>query len=217
MPGLDLDPLRILAFLLAMVVGVTFHELMHAVAANYLGDPTGKYMGRITLNPIKHFDALGAFLLFIMAIYGFGFTYGKPVQVNPRNLRPDPQKGMAIVAAAGPFANLVIAIISGLALRFIIVSPFALAVPSTLIMILSVMLTVNLLLLFFNLIPIPPLDGYKILQLFFTPRMYYELSRFEQYGPMLLLLLLFIPGGANLLFGVIRPPMQALTQLIVGG
>lgn len=210
----NLDPIRIFSFLLAMVVGVTFHEMMHAVASNYLGDPTGKNQGRITLNPLSHFDAFGAILLVIMALYGFGFTYGKPVPVQPRYLKPDPVKGMAIVAAAGPFANLLLAIFFGIVLRLIDISPVT--IPFQAAVVLNTMIIVNLLLLFFNLIPIPPLDGYKIVQIFFSPRMHYELSRFEQYGPMLLLLLLFIPGGASLLFGVINPPMSALYRIIVG-
>jgi Zn-dependent protease len=149
--------------ILILIFSVVLHEVSHGYVANYLGDPTARLAGRLTLNPIKHLDMMGSIIIPVILIFtnaGFVFGWAKPVPYNPYNLRKGGKWAEAIVAGAGPASNFVIAIIFGLLMRFGIVFGFATA---PFIQIAGMIVFVNIMLGVFNLIPVPPLDGSKVL------------------------------------------------------
>lgn len=153
-------------FLIAILIfSVVIHEVSHGVTANYLGDPTAKYAGRLTLNPIKHLDFFGFVILPLITLYFWGFPVGaaKPVPYNPYNLR-NQKYGSAIVGAAGPGSNLLIAFIFGLILRYMPAQIIEYFPAITIVF--SMIIFLNLLLAVFNLLPIPPLDGSKVFFIF---------------------------------------------------
>ena len=213
------DPIQIVFFLLALVISISIHEFSHAWSAYELGDPTARNLGRLTLNPIKHFDPLGGLMIVFMAMSGWGIGWGKPVPVNPYNLRTDPRVGMGLTSAAGPFSNLVLATLSAIPLRL------GWSLPGLLDAFLWTMVFTNVGLAIFNLIPLPPLDGFNVVQgliATFRTRWAYEwgdkLDRLAPFGPVLLLALLSLGWftGLNLLARIMGPPMQALLGLILG-
>jgi Zn-dependent protease len=195
-----------------LLVAFPIHELAHAVTAVQLGDETPRRMGRLTLNPLAHLDLLGSILL-IFARFG----WAKPVQVNPYNLRGDPHVSMAIVAGAGPVSNLLMAIVAAIPFRLGLVSlsdPRSIgALPSPAGFLIT-FITINLLLMLFNLIPIAPLDGSKILR-GFAPRSWDGVfMQLEQWGPFLLMALIFL--GRGLLGLILGGPMSFLFGALVG-
>lgn len=213
------DPLQMVFFLLALVVSISIHEFSHAWSAYELGDATARNQGRLTLNPIVHFDPLGALMILFMAFSGFGIGWGKPVPVNPYNLRTNPRVGMGLTSVAGPFSNLVLAALFAIPLRL------GWAMPSVLATFVWTMVITNVGLAVFNLIPLPPLDGFNVLQgllATFRTRWAYEwgstLDRLAPYGPVLLLALLSLGwfAGFNLLGRIMGPPMDALLGLLLG-
>lgn len=147
------NPLMFLGFLLALLIAITIHEFAHAWTANFYGDPTSKLMGRLSLNPFVHLDIMGTLFLLLA-----GFGWGKPVMVNPRNFK-NPKLDHLTVALAGPMSNLLLAIFLGLIYRLMVL-------PTILQELIFLVIFFNLVLMIFNLIPIPPLDGSKILTLF---------------------------------------------------
>jgi Zn-dependent protease len=188
-----------------LLVALPVHELAHAVTAVQLGDDTPRRMGRLTLNPLAHLDVLGSILIFFA-----GFGWAKPVQVNPYNLRTGPSMGMAVVSAAGPLSNLVLAALAALPLRLGLLDgagSFARGVAVDFIFI-------NLVLLLFNLIPIAPLDGSKILRAFAPPQWDRLFMQLDQWGPFLLMALLFL--GRGLLGTLIGGPATAIFRVLVG-
>lgn len=206
-------------FLVALVVSISIHEFSHAWSAYELGDPTARNRGRLTLNPLVHFDPIGALMILFMAFSGWGIGWGKPVPVNPYNLRGNPRVGMGLTAAAGPFSNLVLAALCAVPLRL------AGSLPGLLESLLWTMVFTNVTLAIFNLIPLPPLDGFNVLQGLlgtFRTRWAHEwgamLDRLAPYGPVLLLGLLSLGwfAGVNLLGRIMGPPTQALLQLLLG-
>lgn len=185
--------------LLAFVLCITVHEFAHAISAYRLGDPTPKRQGRVSLNPLDHLDPLGTLMVILMVLTGArGIGWGKAVQVNPANF-DHPRRDTMLVAAAGPFSNLVFAVVIAVAMRL-----FAQSMTPSLEEFLIFMVYMNVALMFFNLIPIAPLDGSKILVgLLPADSAYrYELTMFR-FGPILLLLLVFVvPGVLSLLVGI---------------
>jgi Zn-dependent protease len=213
------NPIEIVYFLLALVVSISIHEFSHAWSAYELGDPTARNLGRLTLNPIAHFDPIGAMMIVFMAISGFGIGWGKPVPVNPANLRTHPRLGMGLTSAAGPFSNIVLGTVCAIPFRL------HLGMPAVLSNFLLVMVYTNIGLAIFNLIPLPPLDGFGVLQgllATFRTRWAYEwgntLDRMAVYGPILLLVLLSLGWFTPLspLTWLMNGPVQAMLRLILG-
>lgn len=194
--------------LVILIFSAVIHEVSHGTAANYLGDSTAKYAGRLTLNPLKHLDFFGSFLLpllMLIATRGQGpiFGWAKPVPINPYNLR-DQKYGSAKVAAAGPGANFAIALFFGLALRFF---PAISVVPGLDLMF-SYIVYINLLLAIFNLLPLPPLDGSHVLFTFLPPGSENIKMFLNQFGLFILLFVIFflfnwVALFINLIFALI--------------
>ena len=183
-----------LFLIVVLILSIMIHEIAHGAVANYLGDPTAKYAGRLTLNPLKHIDPIGSIILpLFLIIMGSSFLIGwaKPVPVNPYNLR-DKKWGSVKVSLAGPAVNFAIAVIFGLLLRFF---P-ALIVSLNLFPMFAYIVFINLLLAVFNLLPIPPLDGSHILFGFLPPSMQGIKTFLNQFGIVLLLFVVFFlfPG-----------------------
>jgi len=219
---LDPDTLIPVAIAVAimLLVGFPVHEFSHALAAYRLGDGTAKLFGRLTLNPIAHFDPLGGILLaitFIGSAGQFGFGWAKPTPVNTANLQGG-HRGEAIVAAAGPISNLIMAIIVALPLRYIANNPELLTqIPFIVIQIMDSFVWINLILMVFNLFPIPPLDGSKVLFAFLPPRIAWQYRPvLEQYGFILLILVFFIPPGDSIGGRILSPILNGLYSFLVG-
>ena len=205
-----------------LLVGLPVHEFSHALAAYRLGDGTAKLFGRLTLNPIAHFDPVGGTLLALTFIGSaaaggaFGFGWAKPTPVNPMNLQGG-RRGEAIVAAAGPLSNLVLAIVAAIPLRFLLANPALLDQVSMLAQVLYLFVQINLVLMVFNLIPIPPLDGSKVLFAFLDRRTEYQIRPIlEQYGFFILLALFFLPPGNSIGGRIFGPIIHAFSSFLVG-
>jgi Zn-dependent protease len=213
------DLTRMIYYLLALVVSISIHEFSHAWSAHELGDSTARNQGRLTLNPVVHFDPIGALMILFMAFAGWGIGWGKPVPVNPYNLRTDPRIGMGLTSAAGPFSNLVFATLAAIPLRL------GWAMPGPLSTFLLVLVIVNIGLAVFNLIPLPPLDGFNVLQgllATFRTRWAYEwgnkLDSVAPYGPVLLMGLLALGwfSAISPLSWLLSGPVSSLTELVLG-
>lgn len=184
------NPAYFFAWVAAILIALTVHEFSHALAATLLGDQTAKRMGRLNLNPASHVDMIG-----LVALVLVGFGWGKPVPFNPYNLRY-PKWGSAIVAAAGPIANIISVIVFGLILKF---AATVLPPGNLLVEFLTLLVVLNLILCIFNLIPIPPLDGSKFLLSALTAPEHYK-ARFllETRGPVILLAFIVLDSLLNL-------------------
>lgn len=189
---MNINIAALIAVGIILLVGFPVHEFTHALVADRLGDHTARYMGRLSLDPRVHFDPLGGGILVLSALVGGIFVgWAKPTPVNPINLQGGRQ-GQAWVAAGGPLSNLVMAALVAVAVRAIIT--LALPVPNLLFEVLSYFVLINIFLFVFNLIPIPPLDGYQVLLGVVDPRTAYQLRQYEQYGFLLIVLLFFFAG-----------------------
>lgn len=164
------SPLTFAFVMISILTGFTVHEFSHALVADKMGDDTPRSMGRLTLNPLAHLDFLGTVFLLLA-----GFGWGKPVIVNPNNFE-NPKVDNLTVSLAGPISNLILAVLAGLIYRFF-------HLPTLLDSFLIIFVFYNLVLMIFNFLPIPPLDGSKILGLFLPENLYYSL---QQYGMFLL-------------------------------
>ena len=223
------DPLQFLVMLpiilvtvgLALLVAITVHEFGHALAAHALGDDTARRLGRLSLNPIRHLDPLGTILLFVI-----GFGWGKPVPVNPYaiGIRMDSMRAMALVAFAGPLANFVTAGLFGIPLKMASLSPggafFGLPLLADGLVgdVFGYIVFYNIILGVFNLIPIPPLDGFKVLLGLLPRQPAFALARVETYGPMLLIAVLAFDSFSrqSVLWGILRPAAEFISMLLAG-
>lgn len=211
----------IIIWLLAFVVAITIHEASHAWMADRLGDPTARLAGRLSLNPLVHYDPVGTTLLFVLVVLralGFPvipFGWAKPVQFDPYNLQ-NPRRDSALISFAGPLANLALAIILSLALRSF-AQPFS---PlAGLQEVFTPFIILNVALAIFNLIPIHPLDGGKVLVGLLPAKNAHEIDTFlNRYGIILLFLLIFPTfGGASILSLVIGPIINILLSILIPG
>ena len=193
---MNVDPQMLIAIGAALIISLSLHELAHARTALAFGDPTAQMQGRVSFNPLRHLDVLGSIVFVLSAMAGAGFGWAKPVPVNPANLHP-PRLGDIMVSLAGPMANLGLAVAAGLLIRLWSHHPHALGGISQynlLFVFLWMMLTCNLSLFIFNLIPLYPLDGHHIQREILPghmqgPYMQWQMS----YGQYLLLAIIFLP------------------------
>ncbi len=190
---LNIGPEQLILIGFFLLIGFPIHEFAHALAAWWLGDGTAKLFGRLTLNPIAHFDPLGGMMLVISVLFG-GLIIGwaKPTPVNPANLR-DRRNGEVIVALAGPASNLLMALAGAFALRLLL--PAETSLPPRLLILLFDFVLFNVMLGIFNLIPIPPLDGSTLLFRFVSPQTAWRLRPvLAQYGFVFLLVIILLGG-----------------------
>ncbi len=197
------DPLTFVLLAIPLLYSIIIHELAHGWVAYRMGDPTAKYAGRLTLNPIKHLDPIGTAMLFI-----FGFGWAKPVPVNFNQLH-NTRLGLILVSSAGIIANMVFAFLAVLLLRLLHPSP-----SGSIGQFLYYLAQINIILASFNLIPIPPLDGSKILMGFMPERFQYALSRLEPFGFFIIIGLLYL-GALDPVIDFFRWIILALIGLLL--
>lgn len=212
------SPLAFLYWLIALIVAITIHEFSHALVADRLGDPTPRLQGRLTLNPLAHLDPLGTIMLIIAR-----FGWGKPVVFDPFNLR-HPRRDAAFISLAGPASNLILASVCALVLRFLfsfhvpIASSYsALALVNYLVIgLLQPIIVLNVVLAVFNLVPIHPLDGFKIVGGILPEEYAHQWAELEPYG-LIFLLFLILPlfGGISPISQLISPVINALLQILL--
>ena len=193
-------PVSFVFYLIAVFVAITVHEFAHAITADRLGAPTPSLQGRVSLHPVKHIDLYGLIFLFLT-----GFGWGRPVQFDPYNLH-NPRKDAAIISIAGPVSNFILAIISSIALRLAFSIPALSPISSAIALICVPMIVLNVSLGIFNLIPVHPLDGFKIVGGLLPDEQADEWYSLERYGFIILILLILpIIGGQSMIGTFIRP------------
>jgi len=194
------QPIVLVAWLTAIVFVISIHEFCHALAASLLGDDTAERAGRLTLNPLLHISWTGLLMLVVV-----GFGWGNPVPFNPYNLR-NQRWGPALVALAGPLSNLIMSIFCIIIYRWVV--GFSLVGPGNMLLFfLYLLIQMNIVLMVFNLIPVPPLDGSKILFAFLDENKYANIKRFlDEKGPTLLLVFVILDNfsGLNILGGLLE-------------
>ena len=214
------DPASWIARLVIIFIGFPIHEFAHAWSATQFGDDTPRRQGRLTLNPLAHIDVMGALLVLVA-----GFGWAKPVQVDPYALNRRSSSAMMWVSLAGPLSNLLLAILAAIPFRLGLASTSAIYNPASgadvqgfISRILADFILINLLLMLFNLIPLAPLDGEKVLDFFLPANMARFMDQIRPYGPMILIaLVLVLPYlGIDVIGRIIMPPLRALFGLLVG-
>ncbi|MDQ3855939.1 MAG: site-2 protease family protein [Chloroflexota bacterium] len=206
----NFDTRTFLPRLLALVIAIAIHEFAHAASAMALGDDTARRQGRLTLNPVAHFDPVGFIMLAFMAAFGFGFAWGRPVPVNPYALRGG-RRGMALTAFAGPLSNLVQAALAVAVLRLV---GAAQVESQPFLAFLNTYIVINILLAAFNMLPVPPLDGYNVLMGVVSDFWVQRLEPLRNAGVGLLLLLVFF--GYQYVSTYAIGPVAGLFARIVG-
>lgn len=207
---------KIIVWAIPVVFAITVHEVAHGWVANYLGDPTAKTLGRLTLNPIRHIDPIGTVALPLILVYlgGFIFGWAKPVPVTWQNLR-SPRRDMAIVAAAGPMANLVMMIL------WAVLAKVLLTIDQTpgpmlqfILTMCSIGIIINIILMVLNLLPLLPLDGGRVVTSLLPPRLAVLYSRLEPFGLIIILVLLVTGILANIMMPMVSGLETLIYQLI---
>ncbi|MBI2864449.1 MAG: site-2 protease family protein [Chloroflexi bacterium] len=205
-----------LTMVLGILVAITIHEFSHALTASYLGDGTAKRLGRISLNPLRHLDPLGTVFLLLA-----GFGWGKPVPVDVYNLRGGMAKAMAKVSFAGPLSNLVLAAIIAIGVRLLPVR-FVFNGPDVLDeflgSLIGTLVTINIILAVFNMLPIAPMDGFKVAVGILPRDLAISLARTEQYGMAILMLLVVADQffGIGFLGWILGPLVHGVSKLLLG-
>ena len=204
---MNIDPLAAAISFGILLISLTIHEAAHAWTADTLGDPTARMLGRVSLNPLVHIDWIGTVLLpIIAAVSGLPLIgWAKPVPVNTRNLR-HPRRDFMLVAAAGPISNLLQAVAAAIALRAIYTGE-----PGPAVSVLTDVVWINLLLAFFNLIPVPPLDGGNVVLGLLPPRMAVAYDALRNYG-ILILYALMLTGTAS---AIMMPPTIFFARMLI--
>ena len=207
------DPRMLIPAIPVILMALTIHEWAHAYSAFRLGDPTARSLGRMTLNPLAHLDLFGT-----VAIVLIGFGWAKPVPVDPRNLR-EPRRDMMWIAAAGPISNLIQAAIFGMLYRLIDVTGAGAASSEFIIRMITYGIFINCALAVFNLIPVPPLDGSKIIYGLLPGISHEQIWKLERYGPMVLMGVIAIGflTGYSILWTIMGPPIRILVAIFSGG
>jgi Zn-dependent protease len=220
MPGFgDFDPQRFVTVIVTFIIAITVHEFMHAWTAWMLGDDTARLLGRVSLNPTVHFDPVGALLFVLIALGLPGIAWGKPVPVNDFRLRPAGKFGrqgsMGLVAFAGPLSNVVLGAVAAGIWHLSSSASVRLGEAEQF---LETFILVNFSLAAFNMIPLPPLDGSRILIALLPPFWRPVLAPLERYGvPILILLLIFGRGiGSEIIRGITNPVLGLLVNIFVG-
>ncbi len=200
-----MDGLTLIVSIIILIMSVVIHELSHGYVAELLGDPTPRLQGRLTLNPLKHLDFFGSFIVpIITSMAGFTFGWAKPVQWNPYNVK-NKRWGELMIALAGPLSNIFIAIVFGIIIRFF---GHSLSIPF--ITIVSYVIVINIILAVFNLIPLPPLDGSKVL-FSILPLQFVQIREvLERYSIFFFLILIFF------LWRFVQPIIPFIFRLITG-
>ena len=203
------DPVQTLYFVPIFLITIVVHECAHGYIAYKLGDPTAKMLGRLTLNPLKHLDVIG-FIVLIVAHFG----WAKPVPINPRNFK-NPKKGLMISAIAGPASNILMAIIGVIIFDILIILANMFKWNSNNMIAISALnffnyfAVLNVYFAVFNLLPVPPLDGSRVVNYFLSPKLSYYYSYIERYGFIVVILLLFT--------GILGIPLQIISGWILNG
>lgn len=197
--------IELLITLIVIIISLSFHESGHGIMAYFMGDRTAKLSGRITLNPLKHFDVLG-FIMMLVA----GFGWAKAVPVNMYNFK-DPKKGMAITALAGPLANILLAFISCIVFYLLVNNGIY---NDYVLYFLQVLFSANCSLAMFNLLPISPLDGSKILFAFLPQKYYYKMMYLERYGFIILIIFINLPIFNRILSNGVYNLQNAIIRVV---
>jgi Zn-dependent protease len=202
------NPLLFFLYLFSLFVTITIHEFSHALAADFLGDPTPRLQKRLTLNPKAHLDPFGLLFLFF-----FGFGWGRPVEFDPFNLK-NPRRDAAIVSLAGPISNLILALILSILLKLFIFFKikFLYAIGSLFFV---PMIYLNVVLAVFNFLPVHPLDGFKIVGGVLPEKQAKEWYELEKYGLIFLLMMFFPLGKSSMIDLLIRPAVGFLINLLL--
>ncbi len=207
---LSSSPLAFLLYVLALLIAITIHEYSHAKVADYLGDPTPRLQGRLTLNPLAHLDPIGTLLLFLV-----GFGWGKPVMFDPFNLK-EPRKDAALISLAGPGSNFIVALGLSIILRLFIFFnlSFLLTIGSVIFV---PIIFLNVLLGVFNFIPVEPLDGFKIVGGLFSDAKAHEWYQLQRYGLIFLIVLILPlgPQGSSMLSFILGPVINFILKLLL--
>lgn len=207
---------KIIVWAIPVVFAITVHEVAHGWVANYLGDPTAKSLGRLTLNPIKHIDPIGTVVLPLILVYlgGFIFGWAKPVPVTWQNLG-SPRRDMALVAAAGPVANLVMLLLWAILAKIILsIVPHPGWLLQFVLVMCSIGIIINIVLMVLNLFPLLPLDGGRVVTSLLPPRLAVLYSRLEPIGLIIILVMLVTGVLANILMPVVSALEAVIYNLI---
>ena len=212
---MNLNPPTLIARVITLVIALTVHEFSHAFVATRFGDETPRRAGRLTLNPLSHLDPIGSLMLVLA-----GFGWANPVPINPYVIRQNNRAGVMLVSIAGPGSNLLMAVLAALLLRlglFPVTYQVSSVLP-TMGYFLVEFIYVNVALFLFNMLPLAPLDGEKVLEFFLPQSWQGALQSIRQYGPYVLLALIFVgPMMGFDLFGVIiRRPLMAIVNFLIG-